>query len=256
MKKRGIYLLSFLLIIFALQSCGVNSNIMFKTPKGSDFKYDTISMRPKEDYRISRDDRFIFTISTNSGQRIIERMSGLASGQVMTAGQQIDYLVKSDGYVNLPILGEIKVDGLTVKNLEDTLKKMYSAEFQDPFVQVRLTNQRVLVFPGNGGDALVVPLQNSNTTLMEAIAAAGGITERGKAKSIKLMRMVGGKREVYLIDLSTIDGLIFADMIVQANDYIYVEPNPRIGREILAQATPFITIFSSVFVIFTILRNN
>jgi polysaccharide export outer membrane protein len=254
--KKSICFLSFLLIILALQSCGVNSNIMFKTPKGNEFKYDTIPMQPKEDYRISGDDRFIFTISTNSGQRIIERMSGLASSQGMTAGQQLDYLVKSDGYVNLPILGEIKVDGLTVKNLEDTLKQMYSAEFQDPFVQVRLTNQRVLVFPGNGGDAMVVPLQNSNTTLMEAIASAGGITERGKAKSVKLMRLVAGKREVYLIDLSTIDGLIFADMIVQANDYIYVEPNPRIGRELLEQATPFITILSSVFVIFTILRNN
>ncbi len=240
-----------------LSSCGINSNLMFKTPKGGDFKYDSIPMRPQEDYKISKDDRFIFTLSTNNGQKIIERMSGVgATNQVVQTQQQIEFLVRSDGFVQMPVIGDVKAEGLSVKLFQDTLANLYSKEYQDPFVQVKITNQRVLVFPGNGGDAKIIPLQNNNTTLMEALAAAGGITERGKAKSVKLMRNVGGKREVYPIDLATIDGLVYADMIVQANDYIYVEPHPRIGREVLLQVTPVISILSSSIVLLSIYLNN
>ena len=57
---------------------------------------------------------------------------------------------------------------------------------------------------------------------MEVIALAGGIAERGRADKVKLMRNVGGKRIVYVLNLSTIEGLKYADMIVQANDYIYI----------------------------------
>jgi polysaccharide export outer membrane protein len=230
---------------------------MFKTPKGGDFKYDSIPMRPQEDYKISKDDRFIFTLSTNNGQKIIERMSGVGTtNQLGQAQQQIEFLVRTDGFVELPVIGDVKAEGLSVKLFQDTLANLYSKEYQDPFVQVKITNQRVLVFPGNGGDAKIIPLQNNNTTLMEALAAAGGITERGKAKSVKLMRNVNGKREVYPINLATIDGLVYADMIVQANDYIYVEPHPRIGREVLLQVTPVISILSSSIVLLSIYLNN
>ena len=62
--------------------------------------------------------------------------------------------------------------------------------------------KRVIVFPGNGSDAKVIPLTNNNTTLTEAIAMAGGITDRGRANHIKVMRRVGSERKVYKIDLS------------------------------------------------------
>ena len=100
----------------------------------------------------------------------------------------------------------------------------YSREYQEPFIQVSITNQRVIVFPGNGSDAKVIPLLNANTTLMEVIAQAGGITDRGKSNTVKLMRRANGERKVYVMDLSVMSGLKFADMVVQANDYIYVEP--------------------------------
>jgi polysaccharide export outer membrane protein len=86
---------------------------------------------------------------------------------------------------------------------------------------------------------------------MEALAQAGGITDRGKANTIKLMRKVNGKREVYGIDLSTIEGLKYVDMIVQANDYIYVEPTPELAREISEDVVPIVSLFSSALVIFS-----
>lgn len=227
---------------------------MFKTPKGVDYKYDSIPMRPAEEYKISKDDKIAFTISNNLGHKIIDNQTGV--GGVNTTAmntKEMEYIVKSDGFAELPVIGNVHVEGLTITECEDTLAKKYAKEHQNPFVQVRITNQRVIVFPGDGSDARVIPLVNSNTTLMEAIAQAGGITERGKANTIKLMRKVKGKREIYLIDLSQIEGLQYTDMIVQSNDYIYVEPNPRLAREALAQISPFVTVLSSMVIVLTVL---
>ena len=252
--RLGSTVLPVIWMAFFLASCSINSNIMFKEPKGDTASVDSIPLFPKEDYRISVDDKITFTLNTNEGKRIIESMSGVGEINRIQVQTQ-EYIVRRSGAAELPVLGEVKLQGLTIAECEDTLERLFSVEYQKPFVQVRVTNQRVIVFPGNGSDAKVIPLMNNNTTLMEAIAQAGGITERGKARSIKLMRREGNERKVYKIDLSTVEGLRFADMIVQGNDYIYIEPNPEIAKGILREAAPIISIFSSALVIFTVFSN-
>jgi polysaccharide biosynthesis/export protein len=233
-----------------VSSCGINSNLMFKTPKGVEEKTDSIPLRPTTEYTISRDDKFSFTLYTNGGKRIVENMAGMNEQQ--PTFDIPEYLVRANGKAELPVIGEVSVAGLTVAQCEDTLAKRFSTQYNDPYVQVKLTNQRVIVFPGNGSDAKVVPLQNNNTTLMEAIAQAGGIADRGRADRVKLMRNEGTKRVVYVLDMSTIDGLQYADLIVQANDYIYVEPNEQVGREAVQSAAPVVSLLSSALIIFTV----
>jgi polysaccharide export outer membrane protein len=246
--------ISVLLLGFFLPGCAVNSNIMFKEAKGVAVNSDSIPLHPKEAYKLAVDDKISFTMSTNDGKRIIEGMTGTGETQVRAVQQQ-EYLVRQNGMVELPMIGEIPVKGLTVAACEDTLERYFSKDYQNPFIQVQVTNKRVIVFPGSGSDARVVPLVNNNTTLMEAIAAAGGIPERGRARSIKVMRKEGNERVVYRIDLSTIEGLRYADMIVQGNDYIYVEPNPELARGVLKEVAPILSIFSSALIIFSIFNN-
>lgn len=234
-----------------MSSCGINSNIMFKSPKG-EMVSDSVPMQPTEAYKISPDDKISFSMFVNDGAQLISQ-SNDQQNRVMN-NNILEYLVRRDGTVEFPKLGAVAVAGLTVTECQDLLKELYSKEFVDPFVQVRITNQRVLLFPGNGGDAKVIPLVNNNTTLMECIAQAGGITDRGKANTVKLMRRINGERQVYVLDLSTIDGLKHADMIVQANDYIYVEPNPQLSREITQEVAPIVSIISSAFVIVSLVN--
>lgn len=251
--RLGLFGSLVLLLLGVGSSCGINSNLMFKTPKGVPERSDSIPLRPTTEYTISRDDKFSFTLYTNGGKRIVENMAGMNDAQVNP--EIPEYIVRSNGTAELPIVGEIMVAGLTVQQCEDTLAKAFALEYQEPYVQVKLTNQRVIVFPGNGSDAKVIPLQNNNTTLMEAIALAGGIADRGRADKIKLMRNLGASRVVYVLDLSTIDGLKYADMIVQANDYIYVEPNEQVGREVVQSAAPVVSLLSSALIIFTVFSN-
>lgn len=241
----------FIALLSLLQSCGINSNVMFKVPKG-DINYDSIPLYPTEDYHISIDDKISFTLTTNKGATIIDNYSGV--DQTSTSNESdYEYVVRKNGDVKLPIVGFVHIDGLTIQECEDTLINLFKSSYQEPFVQVKITNQRVIVFPGNGSDAKVIPLMNANTTLMEALAQAGGITDRGKANTIKLMRNEDGVRKVYGIDLSTIEGLKYVDMIVQANDYIYVEPTADIAKELADDVIPIVTLFTSVLLIFTVI---
>lgn len=243
-------------ICVIVSSCAVNSNLMWKQEKGFVVNSDSIPLSPEQDYRLSVDDKITFNLTTNDGSILIDQMSGLNENRIQPP-RTIEYVIRkenSEGIVDLPKIGKVNIKGMTVAECEDTLEFLYSKEYQNPFIQVQVTNQRVIVFPGNGSDAKVIPLVNTNTTLMEAIAQAGGITDRGKANTVKLMRRSGDKRQVYVMDLSVIEGLKYADMIVQANDYIYVEPTRELGKEFVKDVVPVVSILSSLVLLITILN--
>ncbi|MFM7668912.1 MAG: polysaccharide biosynthesis/export family protein, partial [Bacteroidota bacterium] len=232
---------------------------LFKIPKGENFQYDSLPLKPSQDYVIGPGDRFSFLFSTNKGERLITGLSGVkgVDGQSFlqtNIGIIQDYLVRTDGTADLPVIGNIKVQGMTVTQLKDTLTEILSKDFIEPYIQIRLTNQRVIVFNGRGS-AQVVTLGNLNSSLLEVLAMAGGLNNDAKANSIKLIRKVNNKREVYKIDLSTIHGMKQAEMIVQSNDYIYVDFKPRLASSFMTEVSPWLSLFTTTLALFTFLRN-
>lgn len=228
---------------------------MFKTTD-AEVITENIPISPTDAYRLAPDDKFTFTLFVENGKRIIDVSSGIggqnSGSQQLASSSGIQYLVRHDGNAELPMVGLVSISGMSIIEVQEKLRELYSVNYIDPFIQVEVTNRRVIVFPGTGGDAKVISIQNDNTTLMEAIALAGGITERGKAKVVKVMRQTEEGRKVYQIDLSTLDGLKYADMIVQSNDYIYVEPTKQLTREFLKEVTPIVSLISSAILIITV----
>lgn len=173
-------------------------------------------------------------------------------------GARVTFLVEYDGTIKMPVLGRLKVTGLTVRALEDTLEELFSRHYRDPYVQVRVLNQRVIVFPGQGGSAKIIAFENPNMTLFEAIAASGGITGGAKAYRIKLIRGDLKNPKIFLINLATIEGMKDADLVLKPNDIIYVEPRERfidyLRNEVLPWAVITFTLSNFVTSLF-ILRN-
>jgi len=121
-------------------------------------------------------------------------------------------------------------------------------------VQLKVTNNRVIIFPGGqGGTSTVITLSNTNTTLIEALALAGGISD-GKAHKIKLIRGDLHNPKVYLIDLSTIEGMKASNLVLQANDIIYVEPRPKVAQRILENIAPYLTLLSTTLLIYNLFK--
>ncbi len=254
-------LLLLLLPSILLSSCGINSYLMFRDSGKLDQEMPAITY--SEDYVLAPNDMISMRVFDNEGYDLIDPASQRGGNNNMMfqnanngRGIGFPYRIEYDGMVNIPSLGRVKLAGLTLREAEFKVEELFSQYFQKPFVLLSITNNRVIVSPGSGGAAQVIYLQNTNTTVLEALALAGGITERGNAKKIKLIRKVGDSREVYRIDLSTIGGIDMADMVVQANDIIYVQPRRDLAREFVKEFAPYLSILSSSILIYSVIVNG
>lgn len=216
---------------------------MLKAPE--DYKYSDFEKAAKAielNYVIQVNDRIRVSVFTNDGERIIdpdyELLKELPANQVNSRPDP-DYLIREDGFVRLPLLGDVKLTGLTLNDANLYLQKKYNTFYTNSYVDVAFANKRVIVLGGSGGQ--LIPLVNENVTVAEVIAMTGGLQREGKAQNIRLVR---GK-EVFLIDLSTIDSFLKSNMIAQPNDIIYIEPNQNVAAEVARDITPWVALITS-----------
>ncbi len=246
--RKLLYL--FGLLLFFSSCAWLNPSIMLKTEKG--FQYSKNPDTSKvTDYRLSPNDIISFNIYSNNGFKLVD----LTSLNSTNNGYRIDVgvvcLIESDGFTKLPIIGRVKISGMTIREAENFLETKYASFYIEPYVIISVSNKRVIVFPGRAGDAKVINLVNNNTTVIEALALSGGISDDGKAKVVKLIRQNGDKNDVFLIDLSTIQGIKDANMVLQANDIIYVEPRKKYANRFLAEIAPIVSLITSAFILLT-----
>lgn len=243
------YLFIFLISLFVFSSCRwLKPNLMLRTPK--DYSYDKLAdSLSRQDYKIAPNDIIEYGIYTNSGFRLVEMTS---ENSTTLRRNFISVTVESDGNVKMPLLGRVNVGGLTLIEAEKLLEEKYSQYYVEPFVTLSVTNKRIIVFPGNGGSAKVIPLQHNNTTVIEALASAGGVGEEGKAYKVKLIRNANdstNKSLVILMDLSKIEGLSAGKSIVQAGDIIYAEPRYRLLVAFRQELLPILSLLTSILLI-------
>ena len=224
---------------------------MLRTPK--DYKYAASpDSTNAAEYRISPNDIIEFSLYSNDGFKLVDLTSLNTNNSTgFRIANGTEYLVEPSGEVKLPVLGKIKINGLTIREAQSLLEEKYASYYIRPYVMMKIINKRVIVFPGSAGDAKVIPLLNNNTTLIEGIALAGGLADDGKAKMIKLIREKKGEHEVYLIDLSVVEGIKQASMVLQANDIIYVEPRRKYAIRFLQEAAPVISVITSAFILYS-----
>ncbi|MBK8948457.1 MAG: polysaccharide biosynthesis/export family protein [Flavobacteriales bacterium] len=154
--------------------CTINRDIMFKTPLG--YQFDSVPDTVDLAFKIQPNDYLQFRLFANDGFKMIDMVSiGTGADNARSMQRlQFNYLVEPDGNVKLPLLGRVTLSGKTLREAETWLEQRYMEFYNRPFVQLSVTNRRVVVFPGGGGDAVVVPLENANTTLLEVLASARG----------------------------------------------------------------------------------
>ncbi|MGB1031712.1 MAG: polysaccharide biosynthesis/export family protein [Flavobacteriales bacterium] len=229
---------------------------MFKTDH--DYEFDTPSDSTDRNLVISPNDKILFRLFSNEGARLIELTAGINDDQRSNAIlPNFTYTVQPDGLIELPEVGLVNLAGMTIQEAQHELEAKYAQFYKRPFAILEIVNNRAIVFTGSGGQASVIQLTNQNITVIEALALAGGITTRGNASQVKLIRRFDDRPyEVYLMDLSTIEGIRFANMVVQANDVIYVEPVPEVAAEVLKDISPFVSIVSGLALIYAILRGS
>jgi polysaccharide biosynthesis/export protein len=149
-----------------------------------------------------------------------------SSAPAATGQQAMGYLVDGDGNIKFPVLGAVKAEGLTKRQLEDKLSKAMIDKklLLDPIVSVRFTNFRVTVL-GEVARPTTINVTNERISLLEALGLAGDLTIYGKRENVLLIREEGNKKIIRRIDLTSRDILSSPYYYLKTNDVVYVEPN-------------------------------
>lgn len=230
---------------------------MLKTPINYEFDEVKDSLKNQE-YKIAVDDEIEIQMFSNNGYSFIAlSQGGLQNGQGRMMGNmnqnqnQNQFKVRIDSTIKVPVIGSIKVVGLNLFELEEKIESLLEDQFQNPFVIAKINNRRVFVFRG-GNSASVFQLQNQNTTLFEVLAFTGGVPQDGNASRIKVIRGEGENQEIFMIDVSRIDGIKDAKMQMQAGDIIYIDPFLNYANFIVQDISAVLSLVSSVLLVYTL----
>ena len=134
------------------------------------------------------------------------------------------YTVDAQGCIDFPVLGKLHVEGLTKSEVIRLVQQKLEGQIVNPIVSMRFLNAKVTVLgevrsPGN------YSLNNGRMTLLEALGAAGDITQYGRRDNVLVIRDTRGELEFARLDLSTNDLFASPYFYLQQNDVVVVEPN-------------------------------
>lgn len=138
----------------------------------------------------------------------------------------LGYAVSSEGTIDFPVLGMLKVSGMTRWELAEVIKGMIMKEhlIKDPVVTVEFMNFRVSVI-GEVHAPGTYTITGDKVTILEAISMAKDLTIFGKRDNIAVYREKDNRRIMHRVDLRSRDIFTSPVYYLQQNDIIYVEPN-------------------------------
>ena len=141
-------------------------------------------------------------------------------------GRAIDYLIDVEGNIDFPVLGKVKLLGLTVEEAKKLFKKKFEEGnlLRDPVIIIRLLNYRVTI-EGAVGAPGVYPVTGERMSILEALAMAGGLNIKGRRDNILIIRDFNGTKTYSRVDITSKEIFNSPVFYLTQNDYVYVEPN-------------------------------
>ncbi|MEN5434775.1 polysaccharide biosynthesis/export family protein [Sphingobacterium faecium] len=224
-SKCGFALAMLTAILMVFSSCGSRKTMVYLQPDSTQlntvYEQHIPTIQPND----------ILTIVVSAADPKVtapfNNISSLGAGSsVQTAdlAQRPTYTVDEQGYITLPMLGKVKVSGLTRLQAIDKLRGELSQYIKDPGVNINFNNFRVSVLgevarPGS----FIMPTER--VTVLEALGMAGDLTIRGVRQNVMLIREVDGQKSMHRLDLTKQETLNSPYYYLVQNDVIYVEPN-------------------------------
>jgi polysaccharide export outer membrane protein len=254
--------------ILVLSSCGgaYQKSILFKTDGDSDnAKFVAAMADAEKSYVICKFHALGINIFTNKGEmlldpngelrftpeqqaRVQQNMSSAmgAMGMMGQIGMQGGiqgggaqggvnqfafprYVVSEKGTIFMPIVGELKIEGLTLPQADSLITKTFAEYYKEVYAISRMLNRRVVILGALGNR--ILPLDHENMNIIEVISMAGNLGITARADNIRLIRNVNSKPQIQVLNLTTWEGLKAGNLRVEPDDIIYIEPRRRVYRQ-------------------------
>jgi polysaccharide export outer membrane protein len=135
--------------------------------------------------------------------------------------------IRSDGKINLPLIGEVDAAGITIGSLQSELALRYKPQLQSTTVVVTLESSVTQVVVSGAVSHPAKLSFDRPTTVFQAIMEAGGVSEYGSLKRVHLIRIANGEQHTQILDLRpTVSGQTTRPFYVRDGDVIYIPSSP------------------------------
>jgi len=236
-------------IIFILSSCAgaKREEVVYFQDAG---KFETLVDNNKTSTRFKVDDLVSIYVSSLDPEASVpfnlirgarETTPGLG-GSVRP--EQVDYLIDQEGMIDFPVIGKIKISGLSPDELRIMLRELLSDYLKDPIINIRLRNFRVTVL-GEVNRPGTYPVNSEQLTIMEALGLAGDMSLRAVRDNVLVIRNFEGTKVYTRIDLTSKELTKSPVYYLTQNDVVYVEPNKQGRKESVID--PLLPVYLTLF---------
>ncbi|TXD65850.1 polysaccharide export protein [Polaribacter glomeratus] len=254
MKKSTYFLVIFALIL--ISSCASKKDVIY-------LQFDEIDQsKVSNNYQLTFKPDDFLQIIVSSEDLIASQPFNLpiiASSPTVINAQGNpkiqSYLVDVNGEIEFPILGRLKLGGLTrieaIKLIKDKLTPAY---LKNPLVNILITNFKITVI-GDVRSAQVFNIDNERVTILDAIGLAGDLNLSGKRQNVTVIREENNMKNKYIVDLTSNKIMTSPVYYLQQNDVVYIEQNSaKVQEAVYTRNTGlFISLGSVIISLLTIL---
>ncbi len=235
-NKLSVFYASFLgIVLLALSGCATPRNIAYFQDMPIE---QEVSIARPQPVKLHEGDEISILVSTRDAalSSLFSKYSNynassLSGGTASTKDSY--YTIDSEGCIDFPVLGKIKAEGFTRRELELYIKKMLEERnlVKDPVITVDYHNLYVTII-GRSGSVGQIEIDRDNFTLLDAIAKSGDISMDGMRENVKVIRTTDfDKRIAYEVNFCSAEDLYNSPVYyLQQNDVIYIEPTNKAKR--------------------------
>lgn len=243
-----------------MSSCIPHQKVLI-LDEGPEFPVNAVAIGDIPSLQIQVDDILDITIRTPDMKAAAPyNLSIIVFDESINNGGNIgftDYLVDNEGFIDFPGLGRIKVEGLTLKELQLQLQTRLSPFLVDPTIIIRFSNFKFTIL-GAVENPATYSIQENRITILEAIGYAGDFGILANQENILVLREQNGKRLYGRINLKDRSAFQSPYFYLRQNDVIYIEPRPektRSQRDQLTRILPWVSVAASLATLLVAITN-
>ncbi len=212
----------FVLLIFFV-GCGDNNLVLFQKQKNNNLKSGLTKLGYKipyknicYQYRIEPEDRLNIVIFNHP--ELSSVINNTTNGTTLTGA-----LVYPDGTINMPLIGKVKIAGLTEQQATKKLTKLYAQYIKNPYLKLDDMSKKIYVL-GEVKHPKVIHMSQDTISLIEAISDSGGFTDKAKRSEIKIISGDWSHPTMKIINLTKVSPKDINNLILTPNEIVYVTP--------------------------------
>jgi len=256
--------IALLLFVLVNTGCGLKEYRLFQ---GDETSGDPTIVTDKEyekeisfEYKIQPNDRVSIQVFNQIGasNQITSIVDENAETRISQEGSS-GFLVTRDGTILLPLVGSVKLSGLTEDQAAKYLIEKYKLYLRNPYAVVKINNQRIIIV-GEVNRPGVVPITNGTMNLIEVIARSGDLTNWAMRTHVVILRGDLRKPETRIVDLTDMSAIALSSLYLQDKDIVYVQPRSAKGISLFVEdiSPPFelISRILTPFVLIDTLNRN